>query len=71
MVMNRAEWVVFVCVVMVIANGCFSLFEHSNNGIYAEFMILWLLMAIVIRGIDDFQDVYDWIRKVADKLGVR
>lgn len=69
--MKRAEWVVLACFVMVIANGCFALFEHSNNGIYAEFMILWLLMAMAIRGIDSFQDVYDWLRKVAEKLEVR
>lgn len=69
--MKRIEWVVFVCVVMVIANGCFVLFEDSNNGIHAQFMVLWLLVAIAIKSIDEFQDVYEWIRKVVEKLEVR
>jgi hypothetical protein len=45
-----------VSFIMTVANVCFALYEENNNGIYAEFAVLWFFMMIAMFVLDELSD---------------
>ena len=58
----------FVSLIMTVSNVCFALYEEHNNGIYAEFSMLWFFVMIVMFKLGDYQELNSLIKKLLDKL---
>lgn len=54
--MNGLKFAGLVSLIMVVANTCFALYEENNNGIYAEFAVLWFFMMIAMFVLDELSD---------------
>ena len=54
--MNGSKFAGLVSLIMVVANTCFALYEENNNGIYAEFAVLWFCMMLSMFGLDELSD---------------
>lgn len=54
--MNGFKYTGLVSLIMVVANTCFALYEENNNGIYAEFAVLWFFMMLSMFVLDESSD---------------
>lgn len=66
--MNGLKFLGFVSLIMTVSNVCFALYEEHNNGIYAEFAVLWFLMMITMFKFDDYSELNGLVKKLIEKL---